>query len=71
MKQFNKSIKHILPNNPNEVWKKINGYEAEISNYGRIRSLITNKLLHIIIDKNGYESIVLWNKDKQERFFSS
>ena len=68
MKQFNKSIKHILPNNSDEVWKKINGYEAEISNYGRIRSLITNKLLHIVIDKNGYENIVLWNKDKQERF---
>lgn len=46
MVKFNKPIKNVL-NYPNEVWKRIEEQNAYISNYGRVKSSITNNMLTI------------------------
>lgn len=66
MVKFNKPIKNVL-NYPDEVWKRIKEQNAYISNYGRVKSSITNNMLTIHWDKNGYEFIILWNKDIQTK----
>lgn len=67
MVKFNKPIKNVL-NYPNEVWKRIEEQNAYISNYGRVKSSITNNMLTIHWDKNGYEYIILWNKNIQIKY---
>lgn len=44
-----------------EIWKQVTGYEAryQISSLGRIKSLLTHRLLQPSTNKNGYKMIPL------------
>lgn len=48
----------------NEEWKDIKGFEGiyQISNYGRIKSLIRNKIRKLTINRDGYIVISLRKK---------
>lgn len=60
----------LLDNLPNEHWKDIEGYEGlyQISNYGRVKSMYTNKILKCAFDKRGYTRITLV-KHKALRYY--
>jgi len=47
-----------------EIWKDIEGYEGlyRISSFGNVFSIISNKILKLSIDTNGYHSISLRKK---------
>jgi hypothetical protein len=51
--------------NVSEKWTPIYGYENyfEASNFGRLRSLITGKILKTSLCRKGYENIRLYVKD--------
>lgn len=51
-----------------EVWKPIKGYEKyySISNYGRVKSSYSGKILKPIIEKTGYNQVTLV-KDKHKK----
>lgn len=53
-----------------EEWKNIFGYEGyyQISNYGRVKSLLTNKILSGDENSLGYKRVFLYNLIKR-RFF--
>lgn len=53
-----------------EIWKDIKGYEGlyQISNFGRIKKVPTNKILSIWINDKGYKSISLWKNKKHNSF---
>ena len=46
-----------------EEWKDVIGYEGlyQVSNEGRVRSLINNKELKQHLDKSGYYRVVFYN----------
>ena len=46
-----------------EEWRPVVGYEEkyEVSNYGNIRSLLSNKLRKIQTDRDGYLRVLLYN----------
>lgn len=52
----------------NEIWKDIEGYENlyQISNYGRVKSIIRNKIKHYETNHNGYLRVNLCKKRKIE-----
>ena len=52
-----------------EIWKDIKDYEGryQVSNFGNIKSLKTNKLLKPYKITNGYLQIVLCKKGKEEK----
>ena len=47
-----------------EEWKKIDGFDYEISNFGNLRRLNSNKLRKLQIDKDGYNVITIWKDGK-------
>ena len=51
-----------------EKWKDIKGYEGkyQVSNYGRVKSLYTNKLKNTAIKNTGYECVDLYINGKRE-----
>ena len=51
----------------NEQWKKIPYYNYELSNYGRVRNLTTNKIKSQRISMYGNQ-IMLWNKSEGRLF---
>ena len=55
-----------MENLPNERWKDIEGYEGlyQISDYGRVKSLYTNRILKCGIDKRGYTRVSLCKNKK-------
>lgn len=55
---------------PNEKWLDINEYEGlyQVSNYGRIKSMYTNKVLKCAFDKRGYTRVTLV-KNKTLRYY--
>lgn len=55
-----------LDNLPNERWKDIESYEGlyQISDYGRVKSYYTNKILKCGIDKRGYTRVSLCKNKK-------
>lgn len=59
-----------------EIWRDIKGFENkyQISNYGRVKSLVRNKRLNnqirkTTISNEGYEKIVLTNKKYTKTFY--
>lgn len=56
--------------NINEVWKYISGYENryQVSNVGRIKSLLTHKILKLIKATNNYLVVSLY-KNKEKKMF--
>lgn len=54
----------------NEIWKDIKGYEGlyQISNFGRIKSILSNKFLKAG-KANGYRNVVLY-KNKLKKTFN-
>lgn len=50
-----------------EEWKKIDGFDYEISNFGNLRRLNSNKLRKLQIDKDGYNTVTIW-KDGKSHF---
>ena len=55
----------------NEVWRDIEGYEGlyQISDIGRIKSLITGKIRNLQMNKWGYPVIILTKYKKQKQMF--
>lgn len=57
----------------NEVWKDVPDFEGhyQISNFGRVRSILTSqgtyreRLRKTYLDRNGYENVDLWKLNKQ------
>ena len=51
-----------------EIWRDIHGYEGkyQVSNYGRIKSLYTNKLKKATIKNTGYKCVDLYLNGKRE-----
>ena len=51
-----------------EIWRDIHGYEGkyQVSNYGRIKSLYTNKLKKATIKNWGYKCVDLYLNGKRE-----
>lgn len=52
-----------------EIWKDIKGYEEiyQVSNFGKIKSIIKNKIMKPWINNKGYQMIALWkNKEKHK-----
>ena len=55
-----------------EIWKDIPNYEGiyQISNLGRIKSLKgKEKILKLLIDKQGYYMVRLWENGKTKQFY--
>lgn len=54
-----------------ELWKAIKGYEGlyQVSNLGKIKNLITNKILKGFYNKKGYLSVKLYNKNNTKTFY--
>jgi hypothetical protein len=48
-----------------EIWRDIKGYEGlyAISNHGRVKSYVTNKLLSPQDNGVGYLKVELWNEN--------
>lgn len=55
---------------PNEVWKPIKGYKGlyEVSTMGRVKSLITGKILRPVKNKKGYLVVGLHREGKGKTF---
>lgn len=51
-----------------EIWKKIKDYNYEVSNYGRVRRIETNRVLKTFYDKDKYVMVSLCKKSKCKRF---
>ena len=53
-----------------EIWKDIKGYEGlyQISNFGNIKSLRTNKLVKAFKNTKGYCQVSLWNNNVKKMF---
>jgi len=59
------------PKLPNEIWKNIDGYKNryKVSNFGRVYSLLTSKLLTLFLNMSGYKSAQIFDiKGKQKAF---
>lgn len=56
---------------PNEVWNPVVGYEGlyKVSSMGRVRSLITGKILRSKKDKDGYLQVGLWKDGKRKMYY--
>ena len=54
----------------NEQWKKIEGFNYSVSNYGRVKNNTTNKYKELRHGVYGYQ-INLWNKGKGKLFTMS
>ena len=52
-------------NNNTEVWKKIKGFNYEVSTYGRVRNIKNIKVLKQSVGTGGYYQICLCNNGKQ------
>lgn len=54
-----------------DIWKDIDGYKGiyQISSYGKVRSLKSNKLRKLIEDRDGYLWVALYKNKKQKIFF--
>ena len=57
----------------NEDWREIEGFEGlyKVSNYGRIKSFVTNKgmcvkILKYVSDKDGYNKVGIYNKGEMK-----
>lgn len=52
-----------------EIWKPIIGYEGlyEVSNFGRIKSIKTNKIMKYSKNKKGYCRISLYSKNAKRK----
>lgn len=53
----------------NETWKKVRGYNYEVSNLGRIRSKFTNQIMSLSSDRYGYAKLNL-SKDGKKKTVS-
>lgn len=53
-----------------EIWKDVKGYEGlyQVSNWGRVKSLITNKILKQGLHRNGYLEAHLYKDGKSKIF---
>lgn len=53
-----------------EIWRDVPGYEGEyqVSNFGNVKSLITNKLLKTHTGKNGYVYVTFGIRSKRHTF---
>lgn len=56
--------------NKNEIWKPVLNYEGlyEVSNLGRVKSLISGKVLKFTKQRNGYLQVGLCKDKKQKKF---
>lgn len=56
--------------NKNEIWKPVLNYEGlyEVSNFGRVKSLISGKILKLTKQRNGYLQVGLCKDRKQKKF---
>lgn len=54
-----------------ELWKDIKNYEFlyQVSNFGRIKNLVTNKILKGFYNKKGYLSVKLYKNKNTKTFF--
>lgn len=54
-----------------EVWKDIQGYEGlyQVSNLGKVRSLISNKILRTCTHKRGYLMVALCKNKKKKNYY--
>lgn len=54
----------------NEIFKDVKGYEGlyEVSNYGNVRSLYTNKILKPATKKRGYQYVNLYKNKKGKMY---
>lgn len=57
--------------NKNEIWKPVLNYEGlyEVSNFGRVKSLISGKILKPRKRNDGYLSVVLCENGKTKMFY--
>lgn len=60
---YSNSRWYELDNLPNEEWRDIQGYEGlyQVSNYGRVKSLKTDIIMHPGKDSNGYLFVQLYS----------
>ena len=54
-----------------EVWKQIEGYDGlyAVSNYGRVKSFVTNKLLSPQNNGSGYFKVELWKNKRGRKLY--
>lgn len=54
-----------------EEWKDVKGYEGlyQISNFGRVKSFYTNKILKPAIEKSGYNQVSLVKQHKKKKYY--
>lgn len=52
-----------------EIWKDIKGYEGlyQVSNYGRVKGLYSNKILSSCLNWAGYPTVILYRNGKRHR----
>ena len=55
---------------PNEVWSPVKGYEGlyAVSSMGRVKNLITGKILKPVKSKGGYLVVNLWKNGKCKKY---
>lgn len=51
-----------------EIWKHIEGFNYEVSNYGRVRRIETGKILKQYENKDGYLRVELRKKGKRKNY---
>ena len=51
----------------NEIWKKIDGWNYDISNYGNVRNHKTKHILFTEVSKVGYRIVKLWDGEAHRR----
>lgn len=51
-----------------EIWRKIEEFDYEVSNLGRIRNLRTGRIRKYSKNNKGYYHVSLWNKQKRKDY---
>lgn len=66
-KESNKKINLYKENFYNEEWKKIDYFNYEVSNYGRIRNINTLNIKQLKFSRYGNQ-VILWKNGKGQTF---
>ena len=51
-----------------EIWKDIEGFDYEVSNFGTVRNKKTNNVLKPFLSKNNYLQVKIGNPQKNQYF---
>ena len=63
-----KLLDKLAIENDIEIWKKIDGYDYEVSSKGRVRNIKTGRILKPVINSESYYFVNLWKNGKGKSF---